>query len=96
MYGVYNLTSASVYPSKWTNQIIKYWINLTLEYKTNKKSQDKNYFINYHVLLSILNLNFDLKNKKSIIEHIELFGKENTWSMLINYCDCSILDILLE
>ena len=22
MYGVYNLTSASVYPSKWTNQII--------------------------------------------------------------------------
>lgn len=22
MYGVYNLTSASIYPSKWTNQII--------------------------------------------------------------------------
>jgi hypothetical protein len=22
MYGVYNLTSASVYPSKWNNQII--------------------------------------------------------------------------
>jgi hypothetical protein len=81
----------------WSEPIKKYWIGLTISYKNNDNNQSKFYFINYDELLKIFNLTFDFTDKKSIIKHIELFGRKNTWTYIINKykLDDSILDILV-
>ena len=64
--------------------IKKYWIDLTISYKNNDYNQSKFYFIDYDELLKIFNLTFDFTDKKSIIKHIELFGRKTTLTYIIN------------
>ena len=53
------------------------------------------YFIKYSELVDIFELKFDFTNKQSIIQHIELFGKEATWDLIKNDCDENFLDLII-
>lgn len=80
----------------WTNQIKKNWITLAIEFKIiSGVFQDMRYFIKYSELVDIFELKFDFTNKQSIIQHIELFGKEATWDLIKNDCDENFLDLII-
>ena len=82
----------------WTDEIKKYWINLSIDYKKNRNNQSTLYFIDYDKLLKIFNLSFDFTSKESIKSHIEIFGRKTTWEYLSHKykTDDSILDILMS
>lgn len=44
----------------------------------------------------MLGLKFDLTNKESVKEHINLFGRDNTWDLIKSTCDDKFLDLLFN
>ena len=82
----------------WTNDIIKYWYELIIKFKSYINSQAPAYFIDRIDFLKLIGHDFNFDNKKSILKHIELFGRKNTWDIMVNEYKQSdiILDILLN
>lgn len=81
----------------WTDEIKKHWINCAIEYKKySHVSQDDAYFISYNELVEMIGLKFDFTNKESIKEHINLFGRENTWDLIKSTSDDNFLDLLFD
>ena len=81
---------------QWTWKIKKDWVNLALEYKSDIIGQDYYYFISYDELLKLLKLSFDIKNKESIQQHIDLFGKKATWNWITENSNENFLDLFFN
>jgi hypothetical protein len=81
----------------WTDEIKLQWVEMAITNDTNRDySQDSMYFTNYSELKELFGLNYDLKSKPSIKQHIELFGKSHTWELIKSTCDENILDLLFD
>ena len=81
----------------WTDEIKSQWIKISIANDVNKdNSQDSRYFVSYTELKEIFGYEFDFGSKKSISQHIELFGKSYTWDIIKSKCDEKFLDLLFD
>lgn len=83
----------------WTDEIKSQWVGLAIEYNLNNKNLlNAEYFVSYAELKEIFGFELDFTSKKSIKQHILLFGKANTWKLIKSSCECNedFLDLLFD